>query len=100
MRSDLNELRLHLNKVTSQKIFISADLAPDFDPVQGIDRVFSESSNLDPHTSHLRNQTRFITPLSCDLETDIIKPTSRKIFVSDDLSPDLAPVHVIARVFR
>ena len=31
---------------------------------------------------------RLFTPLICDLEPDITKPTSRKIFVSYDLSPD------------
>ena len=55
---------LSLSKVTYQKIFVSADLAPDIDPVQGIYRVFSKPSNLDPHTSRFRTQTRFVTPIS------------------------------------
>ena len=79
---------ISLAKVTTEKIFVSTDLGTDLDPVQAIARVFSETSNHDPHTSHLRTQTRFFTPLSCDLETEITKPTSRKIVVSSDLGPD------------
>ena len=45
---------LSLSKVTSHKIFISSDLAPDLDPVQGIAQVFSKPSNIDPHTSRLQ----------------------------------------------
>ena len=69
------------SKVTSQKIFFSDDLNPDLDPVQEIARVFSETS-------------KFFTPLQCDLEpeigleTEINKPTSRKIIVSSNFSPD------------
>ena len=76
---------LSLAKVNTENIFVSTDLDPDLDPVQAIARVFSETSNHDPHTSHLRTQTQFFTPLSCDLETEITKPTSRNIFVSADL---------------
>ena len=43
-----------LAKVTTKKIFVSTDLDPDLDPVQAIARVFSETSNHDPHTLHLR----------------------------------------------
>ena len=75
-------------KVTSQNLFASDDLNPDIDPVQEIASVFSKPSNHDPHTSRLQNQTRFFTPLSFDLEPNINKPTSRKIFVSSDLGPD------------
>ena len=83
LRLDLNEMRLHRNKVnqqnqtipqnfklqmkpqevpvydffisklTYQKILVSSDLGPDIDPVKEIARVFSEPSNHDPHTSHL-----------------------------------------------
>ena len=56
-----------ISKVTYQKILVSADLDLDLDPVQEIARVFSEPSNHEPHTSRLRTQTRFFTPLSCDL---------------------------------
>ena len=42
---------------------------------------------------------RFFTPLSCDLEPEITKPTPRKIFASSDLAPDLDPVQAIAPVF-
>ena len=46
---------------------------------------------------------RFVTPLSIDLDPEITKPTSRKIFVSADLVPDLSAVlyygGVIDRVF-
>ena len=87
---------ISLYKVTSQKKLVSADLAPDLDPVQGIALVFSETSNHDLHTSRLQNQTRFVTPLSCDIEPEITKPTSRKIVVSYDLAPDLDPVQGIA----
>ena len=59
---------LDLNKVTFQK-------NPDIDPVQEIAPVFSETF-------------KFFTPLQCDLEPEINKPTSRKIFVSYNLSPD------------
>ena len=90
---------ISLSKVASQKIFVSAYLSPDLDPVHGIAWVFSKSSNLDPHTSCLRIQTRFVTPLSCDLEPEITKPTSRKIVVSADLAPDLDPVQGITRFF-
>ena len=87
---------LSLSKVTSQNIFVSADIAPDLDHVQAIARVFSKSSNIDPHTSCLRNQTLFVTPLSCDIKPDITKPTPQKIFVSADLDPDLDPVQKIS----
>ena len=77
---------------------------PDLDPVQAITQVFSEPYNHDPHTIRLKTQTQFVTPLSCDLEPDITKPTSRNIFVSADLGTDLlASLNsggVIARVFR
>ena len=33
---------------------------------------------------------RLFTPLSCDLEPDITKPTSRKIVVSSDLDSDMS----------
>ena len=42
---------LSRSKVTTQNILVSSDLAHDLDPVQVIARVFSEPSNLDPHTS-------------------------------------------------
>ena len=44
---------LSLDKVTSQKIFVSADLDPDIVLVQAISRVFSETSNHNHHTSSL-----------------------------------------------
>ena len=92
------------SKVIYQKILVSAYLYPDLDPVQAIARVFSEPSNHDPHTSRLRNQTRFFTPFSCDLEPDITNPTSRKIVISSDMGPDpsagLGYVGVIAHGFR
>ena len=47
---------------------------------------------------------RFVKTLSCDLEPDINKPTSRKIVVSADLGTDMSAGidsgGVIARVFR
>ena len=79
---------LHLNKVTYQNILVSADLDSDIYPFQAIARVFSKPSNHDPHTSRLQTQTRFFTPLSCDLEPDITKPAYSKIVVSYDLGPD------------
>ena len=60
-----------VSKVTHQKILFSADLDIDLDPVQEIARVFNETSNHKPHTSHLLTQTQFFTPLSCDFEPDI-----------------------------
>ena len=95
---------LYFPKVTSQNIFVSSDISPHLDTVQGIARVFSKTSNLDPHTSRLWYQTQFVTPLSCDIEPDIAKLTSRYIVVSADLDPDLSAgldhVEVITRVFR
>ena len=44
---------LSLAKVTSQNILVSTDLYPDIDLVQAISRVFSRTSNHDPHTSRL-----------------------------------------------
>ena len=79
---------LSLVKVTSQEIFVSADMDPDLYPVQEIAQVFSETSNHDPHTSRLRTQTRFFTPLSCDIGPEITNPTSSKIVASSDLAPD------------
>ena len=83
---------LSISKVNHQNIFASADLDPDMDPyldpVQSIARVFRKTSNHDPHTSRLQTQTRFFTPLCCDIETEITNPTSRKIVVSSDLDPD------------
>ena len=61
--------------IASRDIFVSSDLAPDLDPVQAIASVFSETS-------------KFFTPLQCDLEPEINKPTSRKIDISSNLSPD------------
>ena len=96
---------LDLHKVTSQNIFVSDDLNPDLDPVQAIAPVFSENS-------------KFFTPIQCDIEPKINKPTSKKIVissnlppgpsaniasreivVSSDLDPDLDPVQAIAPVF-
>ena len=65
---------LSISKVTSQKIFVSADMDPDLDPVQAIARVFSKTF-------------KFFTPLCCDIEPEITKPTSRKIVVSYNLYP-------------
>ena len=83
-----------LTKPTSRKISISSDMAPDLSAGLDFDGVISQdlrgTSNHDPHISRLRNQTRFFTHLSCDLEPDITKPTSRKIFLSSDLSPNLS----------
>ena len=78
----------YIFKVTYQNILVSADLDPDIDPVQAIARVFSKPSNHEPHTSRLRTQTQFFTPLSCDLEPDTTKPISVKILVSSNLGPD------------
>ena len=72
---------LSLIKVTYQKSLVSADMDPILDRVQAITLVFREPSNHDPHTSLLQTQTRFSTPIICDIEPDIIYPTSRKIFV-------------------
>ena len=74
-----DNLCLHLDN-----IFASSDLYTDLS--SGLDYGveiapgFRGTSNHDPHISRLRTQTRFFTPLSCDLEPDITKPTPRKIF--------------------
>ena len=65
----------YLNKVPSQKNVFTDDLNPDFDPVETIARVFSETS-------------KFFTTPQCDVEPEINNPTSRKIVVSSNLSPD------------
>ena len=82
---------LSLSKATSRNISFSDDLAPDLSAgigtFQGIARVFCETSNLDPHTSHLWTQTMFVTYPSCDLEPNITKPTYIKIVVSADMVP-------------
>ena len=72
---------------------------PDIDPVQKIDQAFSKPYNHEPHTSLLQTQMRFVTPLSIDLDPEITKPTSRNIFVSADLDPDIDHFQIIARVF-
>ena len=78
---------LSLSKITSQNIFVSPHIVPDIDLFQGITHVFSEPSSLDPKTSRIQDQTRFITPLSCDLQPDITKPTSGNIVVSAKTKP-------------
>ena len=97
----IEELRSYPNKVTSQKIVLSAGIAPDIDHLQVINQVLSKPSISNPQTSRLQTQTRFITPLSCDLELDITKPTSRKIVVSAETKPSksdpsssLKPTHL------
>ena len=104
LRLDLNEMRLHYNKVnqrnqtmlqnfklqiqpqavpvsdfyiskvTYHNFLVSYDLGPDLDPVKAITWVFIKPSNHEPHTSRLRTQTRFFTPLSCDIEPGISLP--------------------------
>ena len=87
-RNLLHLNRLHdRNKLMHHNTFVSYDLAPDIDPFQVITWIFSEPSNLDPKAPRLQTQTRFVTPLSCDLQPDITKPTSRKIFVSAETKP-------------
>ena len=97
----IEDFRSYPNKVTSQKILVSADLAPDPDHFQGINQVFSEPFNLDPQTSRLQTQTRFVIPIIFDLELDITKPTSRNIVVSAETKPSksdpssfLKPTHL------
>ena len=91
---DVSGSDFFLSEFTPRKLSISADLSHDLSaciyPVQGIAQVFSEPSNLDPHTPCLRNQTQFVTILSCDPEPVITKPTSRNIFLSARLDPDLS----------
>ena len=76
---------ISIYKISSQKIFVSADMAPDISyglvPVQVISQFFSETSNIDPHTSRIRTQMQFITPLSCDLKPEIPNPTYRRVVV-------------------
>ena len=81
-----------LTNPTSRKFVASSDLDPDpsadLDSGGVIAQGFRGPSNHDPHISRLRTQTRFFTPLSCDLEPDINKHTPRKIVISSDLVPD------------
>ena len=97
-----------LTKPTYRKIVTSFDLATDpsagLDYGGGISQGFRGPSNHDPHISHLQIQTRFFTPLSCDLEPDITKTTPRKIVVSSDLasypSTSIGSRGVMAQGFR
>ena len=81
-----------LTKPTARKILASSYLATD--PPSGLDskgtiaQGFRVPSNNDPHISRLLKQTQLYTPLSCDIEPDITKPTPRKIFSSSDLATD------------
>ena len=88
----LDDKCLRLDKPTSRKIFASSDLATDLSSGLfygvAIAPGFRGPSNHDPHISRLRTQTRFFTPLSCDLEPDITKPNPRKIFASSEMAPD------------
>ena len=99
-----SDLEPDITKPTYSKILVSSDMALDLDTAQGISRFFREPSNPDPNTSRLWTQTRFVTPLSCDLKPETTKPISRNIFVSSDLVPDLSACldsgRTIARVFR
>ena len=80
---------LSLSKVIYQNILVSSDMSPYIDTFQVIAQVFSETYNIDPHTSRLKNKVRLITPLSCDLKPDITKSTSSNIVFSADLAPDI-----------
>ena len=44
---------LSLSNVTYHNSFVSSDLALDLDPFQGINKLFSKPSYLDPKTSRL-----------------------------------------------
>ena len=81
-----------LTKPTSSNIVVSSDMGNDpaacINYGGSIAQVFRGPSNHDPHISRLRTNSRFFTPLICDAEPDITKPTPRKIFVSSDLAPD------------
>ena len=70
-----------LTKPTSRNIFGSSDLTTDLsaglDSGRAIAQGFHGPSNHDPHISRLQTQTRFFTPLICDLEPEITKPTPR-----------------------
>ena len=85
---------LSLYKATSWKIFVSGDLVPDItaglNPVREISWFLHKPSNLYPHISRLQTQIQFVTSLSCELEPNITNPTSRRIFSSADLAPDLS----------
>ena len=72
--------------LASRKIVVSSDLAPDLEPVQEISRVFRETS-------------KFFTPLQCDFEPEINKPTSRKIVVYSNLSPDMSSDIASRKIF-
>ena len=97
-----------LSKATSQKIFVSAYLAPDLyarlDLGQVISRVLPEPYNIDPHIPCLLTQMLFVTSLSYDIKPGITKHTSRNIFVSDYMAPNLSSsiddVWVISQVSR
>ena len=81
-----------LTKPTSRMFVASSDLTPypldNLDSRGVIAQGFCGPYNHDPHISRLRTQTRFFTPLSCDIEPDITNPTSSKIVVSSDLGPN------------
>ena len=81
----LDNLLLQLNKPTSRKIFESSDLATDpsarLDSGGAITQGFCGPSNHDPHIPRLQTQTRLFTPISCDLEPDITKPTPNEAYI-------------------
>ena len=71
----IQNFKLQMKSMVYILDLVSDDLNPDLDPVQAIAPVFSENS-------------KFFTPLQFDLEPEINKPTSKKIVVYSNLSPD------------
>ena len=83
---------LSLSKVTSQKIFGNIISKSETSCLQNLTQVIKVAScqqlNISKsETPCLQTQTWFTTPLSCDLEPGITKPTSRNIFVSAETKP-------------
>ena len=74
---------------TSKKVVVYADMAPDLsddlDPGRVTARFFRETSDINPHTSHIQTKTWFASSISFDLEPDITISTSWNIAVLADL---------------
>ena len=67
---------------------LDPDLSASFGSRELIAQGFRGTSNHHPHISRLQTQTPLFTPLSCDIEPEITKPTPRNIVVQSNLAPD------------
>ena len=86
--TQLYKLQMQPQEVFSSDLYIYKATCFNFglDP---INITMVVSSDIDPDTLYLNNQTRDVTLLSCDLECDIIIRMPWKIFISANWAPDL-----------